>query len=54
MDHVTHQDRERFDQQAGHNMSDAHGSHDRHEGHSVAMFRDKFWWSLALTIPVIF
>jgi len=27
--------------------------HDRHEGHSVAMFRDKFWWTLALTIPVI-
>jgi Cu2+-exporting ATPase len=27
--------------------------HDRHSGHSVAMFRDKFWLSLALTIPVI-
>ena len=25
--------------------------HDRHKGHSVAMFRDKFWLSLALTIP---
>jgi Cu2+-exporting ATPase len=34
-------------------MSDAHGSHDRHEGHSVAMFRDKFWLSFALTIPVV-
>lgn len=30
-----------------------HAAHDRHEGHSVAMFRDKFWLSLALTIPVI-
>ena len=31
-----------------------HGSsHDRHVGHSVAMFRDKFWLSLALTIPVV-
>jgi len=30
-----------------------HGAHDRHEGHSVAMFRDKFWLSLALTIPVV-
>lgn len=38
---------------AGHKMSDAHGSHDRHAGHSVAMFRDKFWLSLALTIPVV-
>jgi Cu2+-exporting ATPase len=32
----------------------AHASHDRHAGHSVAMFRDKFWLSLALTIPVVF
>jgi Cu2+-exporting ATPase len=31
-----------------------HGAgHDRHAGHSVAMFRDKFWLSLALTIPVV-
>jgi len=27
--------------------------HDRHAGHSVAMFRDKFWFSFALTIPVV-
>src|SRR6186997_2936046 len=27
--------------------------HDRHAGHSVAMFRDKFWLSLALTIPTV-
>ena len=26
---------------------------DRHAGHSVAMFRDKFWLSLALTIPIL-
>jgi Cu2+-exporting ATPase len=33
----------------------AHGGteHDRHAGHSVAMFRDRFWLSLALTIPVL-
>ena len=35
---------------AGHDM---HAGHDRHEGHSVAMFRDRFWLSLALTIPVL-
>ena len=29
-----------------------HANHDRHAGHSVAMFRDKFWLSLALSIPV--
>jgi Cu2+-exporting ATPase len=27
--------------------------HDRHEGHSVAMFRDEFGLSLALTIPTV-
>jgi Cu2+-exporting ATPase len=41
------------DPHAGHKMSDVHGSHDRHAGHSVAMFRDKFWLSFALTIPVV-
>jgi len=35
-------------------MSTMHGNHDRHAGHSVAMFRDKFWLSLALTVPVVF
>src|SRR5215469_6714256 len=35
-------------------MSDIQATHDRHAGHSVAMFRDKFWLSLALTIPVVF
>src|SRR5713226_1636840 len=51
---MTHQDREAVDQHAGHKISDAHASHDRHAGHSVAMFRDKFWLSFALTIPVVF
>jgi Cu2+-exporting ATPase len=31
----------------------AHAGHDKHAGHSVAMFRDKFWISLALTIPTL-
>src|SRR4029077_16006961 len=30
-----------------------HSGHKRHAGHSVAMFRDKFWLSLGLTIPVV-
>lgn len=34
-------------------MSDEHAQHDKHAGHSVAMFRDKFWVSLLLTIPVL-
>src|SRR2546422_1019356 len=41
------------DSHAGHKMSEAHASHDRHAGHSVAMFRDKFWLSCGLTIPVV-
>ncbi len=35
---------------------DAHADHqgyDKHAGHSVNMFRDKFWVSLILTIPVL-
>jgi P-type Cu2+ transporter len=42
------------DPHAGHKMSAAQGSHERHAGHSVAMFRDKFWLSFALTLPVVF
>lgn len=30
-----------------------HAAHDKHEGHSPAMFRDRFWLSLILTIPVV-
>src|SRR3989449_3388214 len=54
MDHMTHQDREAVDQHAGHKISEIHASHDRHAGHSVAMFRDKFWLSFILTLPVLF
>jgi Cu2+-exporting ATPase len=33
--------------------SDQHAAHDRHAGHSVAMFRDRFMLSLLLTVPVV-
>jgi P-type Cu2+ transporter len=32
----------------------AHSGHTQHSGHSAAMFRDKFWLSLTLTLPVVF
>ena len=34
----------------------AHGSHDQHAGHSVAMFRDRFWpvSYTHLTLPTIY
>jgi len=45
------------DRHDGHDAHDAaspaHAGHDRHAGHSVGMFRDKFWLSLLLTIPVV-
>lgn len=34
--------------------SEHHKGHDQHVGHSPEMFRDKFWLSLALTLPVVF
>ena len=46
MNHMTQRDHQR--------MVEPHAGHDRHMGHSVAMFRDKFWLSFALTIPVVF
>ena len=55
MDEMSHNDHEQVSgPHAGHKMSAMHGSHGLHAGHSVAMFRDKFWLSLALTIPVVF
>lgn len=48
------------DPHAGHDAGHARGSesaspaaHDKHEGHSPEMFRDRFWLSLALTVPVV-
>jgi P-type Cu2+ transporter len=50
---ATHENRGWSNPHADHKMSGDQGAHDRHAGHSVAMFRDKFWFSLALTIPVV-
>ncbi|HEX7009458.1 MAG TPA: hypothetical protein VF184_05720, partial [Phycisphaeraceae bacterium] len=33
--------------------ADEHAIHDKHAGHSVAMFRNRFWVCLALTIPAL-
>jgi Cu2+-exporting ATPase len=54
MNYPTHDDHSQAsDAHVGHKMADMQGGHDRHAGHSVAMFRDKFWLSFALTIPVV-
>jgi P-type Cu2+ transporter len=36
-----------------HGGSGEHEGHDRHAGHSTAMFRNRFWVCLALTVPVL-
>lgn len=40
----------------GHNHHDhgGHGAHDKHAGHSPEMFKDRFWVSLILTVPVLY
>jgi P-type Cu2+ transporter len=41
---------------AGHGADASHGGHPgdgKHAGHSVEMFRRRFWWSLLLTIPIV-
>ncbi len=56
MDHAAHESHAGHEAHAGpeaHAGHDAHGGHNRHAGHSVAMFRDRFWLSLLLTIPVL-
>ena len=54
--------REQSHGQAAHRPSSRHEGHERHSGyevrdkhagHSVAMFRDRFWLSLALTLPTM-
>jgi Cu2+-exporting ATPase len=55
MDQMTHHDHVRMaNQDSGRASAQPAGAHDRHTGHSGAMFRDKFWLSFALTIPVVF
>ena len=44
------------DDHSAHDKQDVHrdhAGHDKHAGHSVAMFRNKFWISLLLTVPTL-
>jgi Cu2+-exporting ATPase len=49
MNHESHQT---HDQHANHEHE--HAAHDKHAGHSPEMFRNRFWLSLALTVPVLY
>ena len=52
-----HQDHQAHGEQPPHprksSDGDVHAGHDKHAGHSVASFRDKFWLTLLLTIPTL-
>ena len=48
--HAGHEQRPSHDDHTAHEQ---HAAHDKHAGHSVAMFRDRFWISLLLTVPVL-
>ena len=52
-----HQDHQAHGEQPPHPRTgaegDVHAGHDKHAGHSVASFRDKFWLTLLLTIPTL-
>lgn len=41
------------EQSPAHANHTEHPAHDKHAGHSLAMFRDKFWVSLVLTVPTL-
>jgi Cu2+-exporting ATPase len=53
MEHHAHHAEHQTDAAAPAHAPAHPAGHDRHAGHSVGMFRDKFWLSLALTIPVV-
>lgn len=50
-DHLTHDKHAPSTGRDAH--EDSHAGHDKHAGHSVAMFRNKFWRTLLLTIPTL-
>ena len=53
MDQMHHKNHLDSHSSAQHEMAGTHAGHDRHASHSAEMFRDRFWWSLAFTIPVV-
>ncbi|MGO4192430.1 heavy metal translocating P-type ATPase [Arthrobacter sp. YAF17] len=54
--HTGHQPRGMPDAGPARQMDDEHlvHSHGQHAGHSVAMFKHRFWLTLALAVPVVF
>ena len=50
-DHASHADHAAHG--TDHGAHGGHGGHDKHAGHSVEMFRQKFWGTLLLTLPTL-
>ena len=50
MDHTAHAEHTEHGAHAEHG---AHGGHDKHAGHDPEVFRQKFWLSLLLTLPIV-
>ena len=54
-DHEHQEEHHDHHEQHGHHEHHGHHEgHDTHEGHSPEMFRDRFWLSFILTLPVVF
>ncbi len=51
--HENHDEQGEHKQHKNHNGHGGHGGHGGHEGHEI-MFRNRFWISLVLSIPVLF
>jgi len=51
--HVRHEHGSEHGGHESHEAHAAHEEHDKHAGHSVAMFRDRFWYSLLLAVPTL-
>ena len=52
-EHAGHDMHAGHDEHAGHDMHAGHGGHGGHGDHA-AMFRNRFWLTLALTLPVVY
>ena len=39
---------------SAHAAHEAHAAHDKHAGHTPEMFRDRFWLSVVLTLPILY
>ncbi len=51
--HEPREEHEEHEEHQGHQGREGQEGHDKHAGHSVEMFRDKFWGSAALTVPTV-